>query len=46
VLNPDLIYVIDSTGLQKAFVLDDGRLQLDVVKHAFGLTSVEIVISE
>lgn len=45
-MNPDLIYLVDSSGLQKAFVLDNGRLQLEIVKHAFSLTSVELVISE
>ena len=46
VLNPDLIYLVDSTGVQKAFVLDNGKLQLEMVKQAFGLTSVELIISK
>ena len=32
--------------VKKALVLDNGRLQLDAVKQAFGLTTVELFVGE
>jgi len=48
VSDPDLVFISTSDkGTQKAFVLDvGGRLRLDIVKQAFGLTRpLEIIIS-
>jgi len=47
--DPDLVFFKRSTDVvRKAFLLDGkGRLQLDIVKEAFGITSLlEIIISK
>ncbi len=33
-------------SIQKSFILDNGRLQLEPVKQAFGLGTVELVVGE
>lgn len=45
---PALVRIVcrcpDKSTEQKTFLLDDGRLKLNVLKEAFGLTSVELLI--
>lgn len=49
--NPEVINLIWqsddlSTKISKSFILDNGRLQLEPVKQAFSLSSVELIIGK
>jgi len=47
--DPDLVFItVSDKWLRKAFLLDGrGRVRLDIVKQAFGVTSaLEIIISK